>query len=157
MTIHLADLGTTSIELPELPQPTTDALLLAHPPWDSATPGPVAVVWLDRSRLVRLAFAFAVDRPQTGPIVVWPAGVPAISTALAFAVGSLLTARHANAGVARVLCAARPPARRTRPTVQHDVRVEVDGRIDRLIIWELLVPSTTQTGSGLLVTSAETA
>ncbi|ONH22650.1 hypothetical protein [Pseudofrankia asymbiotica] len=134
VTIDLADLGTTPVELPELPQPTTDTLLLAHPPWHSSDPGPVAVVWLDRSRLVRLAFAFAVDRPQTGPIVVWPAGVPVTSTALAFAVGGLLTAQHPDAEVARVVCAARPPARRTRPTVQHDVRVEIDGQIDRLII-----------------------
>ena len=157
VTIDLADLGPTPVELPELPQQSTDALLLAHQPWGRNRSGLAALEWLDRRQLVRLAFAFALECPQAGPIAVWPLGVPAQATALALAAGGLLTERHPDAVVARVMCAVRPPARRSRPAIHHEVRVEIGGQIDMLTVWELLVPATGSAGDRLPITSANAA
>jgi hypothetical protein len=77
------------------------------------------------------------EYPEAGPVAIWPAEASADHTAIALAVGGILTARRKSTTTPPVVCAVRPPMRRDRPTHRHCVRAEHDGKRLDLIVWEL--------------------
>jgi len=85
-------------------------------------------------------------------VAVWPVEVSAGRTAVALAVGGLIAVGRPAGSVPPVVCAGKPPMRRSRPTVCHEVRAEVGGRRVALVVWELL-PLPRLAVSGLVETS----
>jgi hypothetical protein len=61
-----------------------------------------------------------------------------------------LSARPVGA-VAPVVCAGRPPIRRSRPTASYDVRAEVAGRSVELAVWEVFPFARPAADTGLPV------
>jgi len=91
-----------------------------------------------RRLLVRFALEMAVTRPEAGPWAVWLAGVPAVWTAVALAVGGLIAAGRPVGSVPPVTCAGDPPVSKSRPMVCHDVRAQLaGGRRVELPVWEI--------------------
>jgi hypothetical protein len=111
VTIDLANLGPTPVELPDLSQPTADALLIARPPWGGDSPGPVALRWHNRSRLVRPCRPTPDPLPAAGaPLAVGRGISPTITTGIVRspatdprprgcpASGAVLATRHLSPG-----------------------------------------------------------
>ncbi|MBL7490328.1 hypothetical protein I6A60_33720 [Frankia sp. AgB1.9] len=135
-----------SVELPALTPLGHDGLVLSRSlasvlSGSAAKPGAVLV---PRRLLVRCALELAGAHPEVGPAAVWPVEVPAVWTAVALAFGGVLAAGRAGV-VGPVVCAGRPPMRRSRPAVRHDVRARLDGGWLYLVVWEV---SAFATGSG---------
>ncbi|MBL7498643.1 hypothetical protein [Frankia nepalensis] len=146
MTIILGEVGgPVTVELPELRALKADGLVLGRSPGsdpvDGGGCGWATVEYLSRPYLVRLAFEFARHYPEAGPVVLWPLGVAVELTAVACAVGGLLVGVRPVGLVAPVVCAVRPPMRRSRLARCHDVRADLDGCAVSLVVWELVVPA----------------
>ncbi|MDT3444471.1 hypothetical protein [Pseudofrankia sp. BMG5.37] len=142
VTIDLPDVGPVSAEVPTLVALDGDGLVLSGAPWCASTrgeDGPVGLL-LHRRSLVPVALSLAEHHPAAGPISVWPEGVPSQLTAVALAVGCLLRAFRPAGGPAPVMCAVRPPMRRTRPVIRHRVTTDLDGDQARLTVWEVPLP-----------------
>jgi len=107
---------------------------------DPANPrdrGLATVAWIPRNLLVRWGLEIAALYPEVGPIAIWPREVSTERTALALAVGGLVAAGRPVGSVPPVMCAGRPPMRRSRPAVCHEVRADVEGRRVELAVWEV--------------------
>ncbi|MBL7488195.1 hypothetical protein I6A60_27935 [Frankia sp. AgB1.9] len=127
-----------AVEVPALAPLGRDGLVMARPfaSPEGRSSGPVGVL-VPRRLSVRWAFELVATYPEVGPIAVWPREVSAASTAVALAFGGLLAAAAPAGSLAPVVCAGRPPVRRTRPLVCHDVRANVNGRRVEVAVWEL--------------------
>ncbi|OHV64170.1 hypothetical protein [Pseudofrankia sp. BMG5.36] len=145
VTIDLPDVGSVCAEVPTLAVLGGDGLVLSQAPWRtsaSGEDGPVGPVGLllCRRSLVPVALSLAGHHPAAGPIAVWPEGVPAELTAVALAVGCLLRKVRPAGGPAPVMCAVRPPMRRTRLVIRHRVTTDLDGEQALLTVWEVPLP-----------------
>ncbi|WP_238438685.1 hypothetical protein [Frankia nepalensis] len=93
-------------------------------------------VELHRGELARVALSMA-RLAYVRSVVVCPVGVSPGRTALALAVAGLL--RDRRPGEAPVVtCAVCPPLGDGRTAVPHEVRVDVDGRVQYRLVWEVL-------------------
>jgi len=97
----------------------------------------LGVLLVPRRLLVRCAMDVVANHREVGPVAVWPVEAPAVSTAVALAVGGLIAAGRPVGSVPPVTCAGPPPVRKTRPMVCHDVRAEVNGQQLELSVWEI--------------------
>ncbi|ADP83231.1 DUF1442 domain-containing protein [Pseudofrankia inefficax] len=93
-------------------------------------------VELRAGELARVALSMA-RLGHVGAVVVCPVGVSPGRTALALAVADLLRDRR-GVQTPVVTCAVCPPLGLGRTAVPHEVRVEVDGRAQYRLVWELL-------------------
>jgi len=155
VTIEVDGSGPEQVAVPVLEALAGDGLVLSrtlHP--GGPVDGPASVTYMHRSSLVRSALAFARMWPQVAPVVIWPSGVPAWSTALALATAHVLDAHRPVGPVPAVVCAVCPPMRRTRPSVRHHVRAAVGGRVVELVVWELLLPERADRASPAVVAAS---
>ncbi|MBL7486761.1 hypothetical protein I6A60_38215 [Frankia sp. AgB1.9] len=130
--------GVGAVVVPVLAPLGRDGLALTRPfGSDPRGAGSAGVAYIPRPLLVRWALEIVATCPEVGPVAVWPHGVAVEQTALALAVGGLLAAARPVGSVAPVVCAARPPIRRSRPTASYEVRAEVEGRRVDLAVWEV--------------------
>jgi hypothetical protein len=93
-------------------------------------------VELRGGELARVALSMA-RLGHVGAVVVCPSGVSPGRTALALAVADLLRDRR-GVRTPVVTCAVCPSLGMGRTAVPHEVRVEVDGRAQYRLVWELL-------------------
>jgi hypothetical protein len=142
VTLEVDGSGPQTVPLPTLERLPTDGVVLSRTIHPDSTPtgAPASVSYLHRTSLVRFALAFARTWPQAAPIVIWPHDVPARRTAVALATGRLLASHRPVGPVPAVVCAVRPPMRRTRPAVRHHVHATTHGRTVDLVVWELMLP-----------------
>ncbi|OHV45344.1 hypothetical protein [Pseudofrankia sp. BMG5.36] len=144
VTIEIGGRADGPVILPVLAPLETDGLVLTRPlgsdPADGTHRGWATVEYLPRSRLVRWAFELARCDPGVGPVAVWPHGVPAEWTTVALVVGWVLASARPVGSAPLVVCAVRPPMRKTRPALRHPVRADVGGQLVELTVWEILAP-----------------
>jgi hypothetical protein len=81
VTINVGDLdgagdgGPVTVDVPRLPHLDGDGLVLARSPWVGGDdPAPIAVDWVYRPSLVRLALDFATRCRQAEAVVIWRHG-----------------------------------------------------------------------------------
>jgi len=144
VTVDVGGRADGPVVLPVLAPPETDGLVLSRRPGadpaDTTERGWATVEYLHRSRLVRWALELARCCPEVGPVAVWPREVPAEWTTVALMVGGVLASGRPVGSIPPVVCAIRPPMRRTRPAICHPVHADVEGQAVTLTVWEILMP-----------------